>query len=143
MTRRHELPKHWRSLPTIRRCTSAALLLAVVGCAQPPATLYQWERFPQHIDARLRPSASLPISDQTAQLSADLEKIQSETGKVPPGMHAHLGLLYAEQGQLDRFGEQLTAEKDRFPESTTFMDFLLHNLIAQDSPCAPSTTCTD
>ena len=46
---------------------------------------------------------------------------------VPPGYHAHLGLLYGEQGDLGKFAEQVAQEKSKFPESQTFMDFLLRN----------------
>jgi hypothetical protein len=38
-----------------------------------------------------------------------------------------MGLLYGKQGKLDQFAQQLEAEKKQFPESETFVDFLLRN----------------
>lgn len=43
----------------------------------------------------------------------------------PPGFHAHLGMLYAQQGQDDQALQALLTEKTLFPESTTYIDFLL------------------
>ena len=46
---------------------------------------------------------------------------------VPPGYHAHLGLLYGKQGKPDQFMAQMQTEKKLFPESETYVDFLLRN----------------
>jgi hypothetical protein len=57
----------------------------------------------------------------------DLKKIHAENGQVPPGYNAHLGLLYAKQGNLNEFANRLDAEKAQFPESQSFVDFLLRS----------------
>lgn len=58
-----------------------------------------------------------------------LEKIREEakaTGKpVPPGMQAHLGMLYGLTGRTDLFEQNLQAERLQFPESSVYVDFLL------------------
>jgi hypothetical protein len=55
----------------------------------------------------------------------DLQKIRAAGQATPPGFMAHLGLLYGKQGDLARFQQNLEAEKQQFPESQTFVDFLL------------------
>jgi hypothetical protein len=45
---------------------------------------------------------------------------------VPPGFHAHLGMLYSMTGKSnDQIAAQFEDEKRLFPESTVYMDFLL------------------
>jgi hypothetical protein len=107
---------------------SGVLVLSAVlaGCAAKPTSLYQWERYQANVDAHFRGDKIGP--DAQAQLmEADLQKIKVAGGVVPPGFQAHLGLLYGQQGRLDQFAEQVQAEKKQFPESETFMDFLLRN----------------
>jgi hypothetical protein len=60
-------------------------------------------------------------------MEADLQKIRVSGTAIPPGYQAHLGLLYGQQGNLDKFAQQVQAERKQFPESETFMDFLLRN----------------
>ena len=102
------------------------LSAAFTGCATKPTSLYQWERYQGNVDAHFRGDKLSP--DAQAQLmEADLQKIRADGGTVPPGFQAHLGLLYGQQGRLDQFAQQMQAEKKQFPESETFMDFLLRN----------------
>jgi hypothetical protein len=107
------------------RVAGVLLLFALLGgCATKPTTLYQWQGYQSHVDAHFRGDTISP--DAQAQLmEADLEKIKVAGGQVPPGFLAHLGLLYGQQGRLDQFAQQVQAEKQLFPESATFMDFLL------------------
>lgn len=109
------------------RVLGVLLLSAVMtGCATKPAAMYQWERYQSNVDAHFRANKLSP--DAQAQLmEADLQKIKAGGGVIPPGYQAHLGLLYGQQGRLDQFAQQMQAEKKQFPESETFMDFLLRN----------------
>ena len=64
---------------------------------------------------------------QAQALEADLEKIRAKNGAVPPGYHAQLGLLYSSIGKDDQMVREFETEKALFPESATYMDFLLNN----------------
>lgn len=101
---------------------------ALGGCAteprQPP--LYQWGGYQSNVDAYFRTDKLTPDA-QIAQMEEGLQKIKASGGAVPPGYNAHLGLLYGQQGKLDQFAVRLQDEKKQFPESGTFMDFLLRN----------------
>jgi hypothetical protein len=112
----------------IRLKVAALLLVSVffVGCATKPTTLYQWEGYQNNIDAHFRTNKLSPDA-QTQLMEADLQKILASGKAVPPGYQAHLGLLYGQQGNLDKFALQMQAERKQFPESETFMDFLLRN----------------
>jgi hypothetical protein len=102
------------------------LSLLVGGCATKPTALYQWQGYQNNVDAYFRADKLSPDA-QAQQMETDLQKINANGGAVPPGYYAHMGLLYGQQGRLDQFAEKIRAEKQQYPESETFMDFLLRN----------------
>jgi len=113
---------------TTRWKAAGMLWLAAMlgGCASGPPPLYQWQGYQNNVDAYFR-ADKLSIDAQTQLMEEDLKKILASGGAVPPGYYAHLGLLYGQQGKLDQFAQQMQAEKKQYPESGTFMDFLLRN----------------
>jgi len=102
--------------------------LAVVtlsGCATRPQPIYYWGDFqPQQY--------SYFKGDKGPEESIlALEKVREEAKSigrpVPPGMQAHLGMLYGLTGRSDLFEQNLQAERQQFPESSVYVDFLLKN----------------
>ncbi|MDZ5603061.1 DUF4810 domain-containing protein [Pseudomonas sp. RP23018S] len=111
-------PAAWRN--------GAGLVLASVllaGC-NTPKPLYQWESYQPQVYEYFNGDSK---QEQALALERDLEKIKAKNGAVPPGYHAQLGLLYSSLGKHDQMIQQFNAEKALFPESTTYMDFLLSN----------------
>lgn len=115
-------------MSTIRSSATVVLLVCSVlgGCATQQPSLYQWQGYQGNVDAYFR-TDKLSTDAQIQRMEEDLQKIKASGGEVPPGYYAHLGLLYGQQGKLDQFAVQVQAEKKQFPESDTFMDFLLRN----------------
>lgn len=99
----------------------AALLLA--GC-QTQKPLYQWESYQPQVHDYLTGESK---EAQLEALERDLQKIKADNGAVPPGYHAQLGLLYLSLGKDDQMMQQFQTEKTLFPESATYMDFLMKN----------------
>lgn len=101
----------------------AALLgcLALTGCAG-QKTMYQWEGYQQQVHQYFTGESK---EAQLESLEADLQKIKAKNGAVPPGYHAQLGLLYSSLGKQDQTVREFETEKALFPESATYMDFLL------------------
>lgn len=105
--------------------------LALVGCAQPgPKPLYQWEGYQPALYEHLKSNGSDPGA-QIAKLEAQLQKNAASGGVNPPGLHAHLALLYSKMGNDDAARQHLEAEKAQFPESSAYVDFLLKNRSAK------------
>jgi hypothetical protein len=96
------------------------------GCATRPSAMYQWQGYQNNVDAYLRADTK-SLDEQIQLMEEDLKEISADGGAVPPGYRAHLGLLYGQKGNLDQFAQQMQAEKAQYPESSTFMDFLLRN----------------
>ena len=111
------------TLKTLGNMPCVALMLFIVsGCATAPKPLYNWGNYQGNLYARFKATSS---PDQQIQ---DMEKtLQIAKSNLPmaPGFHAHLGLLYGEVGRSNEMCEQFKAEKQLFPESAAFMDFLL------------------
>lgn len=110
------------SRPLLALTLAASTLLA--GCAA-PKTLYQWEGYEPQVYEYFK--GEEPKEAQAEALERDLQKIRSTGKAVPPGYHAHLGLLYLSMGKDDQMVQQFNTEKTLFPESGTYMDFLLKN----------------
>lgn len=110
----------------ISKIAVAVIAMATLGgCAKPKAPdLYGWNGYEKNLDTYFRGDRE-PLDSQAKSMEADLENIRAAGKAIPPGYRAHLGLLYGKQGDAMRFHEHLESEKQLFPESETFIDFLL------------------
>lgn len=101
-------------------CVALALL---TGCASSKKNMYGWNDYQPEVYNYFKGSDA---QAQIIVLEKNLEEFKAQNKAVPPGFHAHLGMLYAETGNVDRSSQEFIAEKTLFPESTAYMDFLLH-----------------
>ncbi|ASJ23597.1 DUF4810 domain-containing protein [Laribacter hongkongensis] len=99
------------------------LVLLVSGCASNNhQSLYQWGGYQTQVYDYFKGGDK---EKQVISLEKDLEKMRASNNPVPPGVHAHLGLLYADLGNDSKAAEHLDAEKVQYQESTTYIDMLL------------------
>jgi len=120
-----------QSTTTTRRpgagLAAIALLAALLGgCATQQEPLYYWGSYQNQVYGHLLGEKS--PEEQIQALEADAEHARSEGKALPPGYQAHLALLYGKTGRTEQMQSNLAAEKERFPEGATFMDFLLQKL---------------
>ena len=111
--------------PRIVAVTVLAVWLA--GCAQTSAPLYMWETFPRQQYVYLLREGISP-EQQIKEIEAHAEKARAANAQLPPGLRAHLGMLYLSVGNPGRAMELWNAEKTAFPEATPYMDQLLKRL---------------
>lgn len=100
-----------------------ALLLA--GCVSAPKPLYQWDSYPAQVHKHFKGESP---QAQIDALELQLKNTQGDGAATPPGLHAHLGMLYSKVGRDDLMVEQFELEKAKFPESAPFMNRLLAQL---------------
>lgn len=111
----------------IKTCRIAAILLAgavLAGCASTPRPLYQWADYQSNVYEYFKGQSA---EQQILAMEENIQQARAQGGTLPPGYHAHLGLLYGNAGRDDQMVQQFQAEKERFPESGPYMDFLLNN----------------
>lgn len=102
------------------------LLLAALasGCAPAPQKLYQWDNYQPAVYQHYQADTA-NLVEQIQKLEASIAKASATGVSVPPGLHAHLGMLYFNTGRDQEARAQFAAEKTLFPESTHFMDYIL------------------
>lgn len=124
--------------------TLAAALFVLGGCASNPS-LYNWDSYSPQVYAYMAEKES--PQEQIIILERNLETARAQSQQLPPGFHAHLGMLYLQDSQSDKAIAQLNEEKAIFPESATFIDFIFAMLQGKpqtiNSPAAPSTATGD
>lgn len=107
-----------------------ALLLAAGllagGCASKP-TLYYWGSYQPQVYAYLRAQDGDHAAEIIA-LQKTLEEARAANKALPPGFHAHLGMLHIAEGKPELARQAFETEKALFPESAGFMDFMLVKL---------------
>ena len=99
--------------------------LLLGACATQPAQkpMYYWGSYQEQVYGHL--NGKTAPEEQIAALQADAEKARAEGLALPPGYRAHLGMMHAASGRLDQAPLYFAEEKEFFPESAGFMDFLL------------------
>jgi len=107
---------------------SLAAAAILCGCAQTKAPLYRWGAYEGLIyDMYAHPGEAEP-GEQITRLTADIERAQAESKRVPPGVHAHLGYMYYIQGNESAALQEFTTERELFPESATFVDGMISRI---------------
>lgn len=114
----------------IRRLTPRGLILisclvatTLSGCATRQQPLYHWGDFQSQQYSYFKGNKG--PEDSILSLEKTREEAKAKGRSVPPGMQAHLGMLYGQTGRTDLFEQNLQAEKQQFPESAAYVDFLL------------------
>ncbi len=100
-------------------------LLFLSGCVKPANDIYYWGEYEQLIhDMYVEPGKADAVM-QIEKLTADIQKAEGAGKPVPPGMYAHLGLMYAAQGKSAQGKAALLEEQKLYPESSTFVQGLI------------------
>ncbi len=110
-----------------RQAAAAGAIGILAGCASQPKALYHWGSYQPQVYAYLQAQDHSDPLEQISRLEEDLQRARSANETPPPGYHAYLGLLYAKIGKDDQVRQEFQTEKTLFPESATFMDFLVRS----------------
>ena len=114
----------FKTLADFALASAAALLLS--GCVDDsPRQLYYWDgAYTSSVYEYLTQEGD--AGAQIAALEQSLQKAYQRAAKVPPGLHAHLGLLYLSQGNGAKFKAYVEKEAELYPESHDYAMFLLN-----------------
>ena len=114
----------FKTLANFALVSAAALLLS--GCADDsPRQLYYWAgAYTSSVYKYLTEEGD--AGAQIAALEESLQKAYQRAAKVPPGLYAHLGLLYLSQGNGAKFKAYVEKEAELYPESRDYAMFLLN-----------------
>jgi hypothetical protein len=102
------------------------LLVAVLGSGCATNTeIYYWGSYEKLIYTMYNKPGSADPGLQIITLTQDIQKAQEKGKRVPPGVHAHLGFMYAIQGNVEQSQAAFLQEKLLFPESAIFIDGMM------------------
>lgn len=122
----------------IRAALFCLAALGLGGCAAQP--IYYWGHYePQLYQTYSKPGKSSPEA-QALELQEDIQKAEGKNLRAHPGLHAHLGYLYYQMGKEDLGKKEFETEKKLFPESATFMDWILKQPPATATPATTPTS---
>ena len=110
----------------MRSAGTLGILSAVVltGCG---SSIYRWSGYEGSIAGFYDHRDDDITAGHVKSLSSQVEKSQ-RAGRVPPGMLAHLAYFYYLNGDTTTAAQYLRAEKETFPESAHFVDFILREI---------------
>jgi len=119
-----------------------AIALALGACAapKPPQPLYAWGDYQSQLVKYYKSEGDL--GTQAQQLEQQLQKNAAAHLACPPGLHGHLALLYAKLGNDQASRDHLEAERQLFPESAAYVDFLLKKSAAAASAAPAASAAT-
>ena len=117
------------------RVTFLAAWVLAVGCASTD-DLYRWGEYETLLASSAEMAGGADPAAQLQRVAADVAQTEATGGRVPPGVHAQLGFLYAREGDREAARLHLLRERALFPESSVFVDSILSRL--EDQPPAPS-----
>jgi hypothetical protein len=103
---------------------AAASFVLTAGCAT-RQDIYYWGDYERLIqDAYIKPGAA-DTGTQIEKLTADIQKAAAAGKRVPPGIYAHLGFLYALEGKDSQSQAAFKQEEDLYPESRILIEGML------------------
>ncbi|MEG3001971.1 MAG: DUF4810 domain-containing protein [Comamonas sp.] len=111
----------------IRTGGALALTALLVGCASGPKSIYSWNSYQTQVYSYLK-SDGPAQEEQIQELEKGVQQTAGKDARLPPGYQAHLGLLYLNAGRTDQALAAWEQEKQQFPESAPYINYLVSNL---------------
>lgn len=112
----------------IKTAILGAILLIFSGCAHSKKPIYYWDAsYEESVYNYLNEEGD--INEQIDSLEKYIQKAYQKNEKIPPGLYAHLGLMYHKNGNDEKFFSYLDKEAELFPESKQYIEFLKSNKI--------------
>ncbi len=100
---------------------SMCLLVLLAGCAG-HKNLYYWGEYESVLLDMYTDPGEATNEVQIQRLNESIQSAQDVNMAVPPGLYAHLGMIYARQGNMKAAMQAFEMEKNVFPESALFID---------------------
>jgi len=101
------------------------LVVLLSACANTKPNQYYWGNYENLIYKMYNKPGDADPGKQIQLLTEDLQKAQAKGKPVPPGFHAHLGLMYAMLGNAAQSQVAFEQEKTLFPEAEPLVSSLM------------------
>jgi len=112
----------------MKKIIALVALAMLTGCETTPATTYYWGNYESLVYNMYKNPGEATADQQVEKLRKDIEAAASKGKPVPPGLFAHIGMLYASMGDAPQAKESLNQELALYPESAVFVDGLISRM---------------
>jgi len=112
-------------LNTVISTTSIAVILLLLSGCQSTKNTYYWGHYEDLIYKSYVTPDEATASVQIEKLNQDIDRAKAKGKQVPPGLYAHLGVIYASQGNNDLALVAFNHEKSLFPESAILINGMI------------------
>lgn len=102
-----------------------AILVAAAGCATSNPPMYYFGDYSNSLYHTKKNPGPESIAEHSAVLEKIIEESKERNLRVPPGVCAELGYLYALQNNDKKAIELFNLEKQTYPEASILMDRLI------------------
>ncbi|MFQ1050447.1 DUF4810 domain-containing protein [Avibacterium paragallinarum] len=102
------------------------LIFFLSACGTSTKNMYYWKGYNYTIYDYLK-NDNTSICNQIEEMEKYFNNARKNQLPAAPGAYAHMGLLLIQAGQLDAARQQFLEEKKHFPESSSYIDFLMKN----------------
>ncbi|MDF1762073.1 MAG: DUF4810 domain-containing protein [Oleibacter sp.] len=106
---------------------TALSVVVLSGCASKKDIFY-WGEYESLVYSMYAKPGSADAPKQISILTTDIQKAEAKDMPIAPGIHAHLGYMYALQGDIEQSKSAFLVEKNLYPESATMIDGMLQRL---------------
>lgn len=108
----------------LKMLVSLATVVLCFGCAA-NKQMYHWDKYSDTLyNAKKTPGVE-SLAEHKEVLDKIVEESQKRNLRVPPGVYAELGYLYALQNDTKKAVSLFEMEKKTYPESTILMDRMI------------------
>ena len=117
------------------------LILAALasGCVTAPKEHYYWGNYQTLILAMYVEPGSVDSFTQIEKLTEDLQQAEGNGQAPPPGLYAHLGMMYAINGNQSLAEDAFQQERDLFPEAAVFIDGMMARALSRNEASDANT----
>lgn len=106
-------------------------MLLLNGCASTDQ-LYHWGSYEGLLYKMYNEPGEATPEVQIERLTVDIQQAEAYGKRVPPGVYAHLGVMYTASGNLAKAEEAFNEEKMLFPEAALLIDGMMQRARANN-----------
>lgn len=99
-------------------------ILVISGCAAQPGVNYYWGDYSETLYFLKKEPSSESEQRHMSELEEIISKSNEKNLRIPPGVQAELGYMYANRGDEQKARSLYQAEISAYPESRLFVEKL-------------------
>jgi len=123
-------PRYWRGL--------SRALSALASCRTRSQAIYTWGNYAGMVRSLTELEGAAHVVALIDRLAETIESARVAGEPVASGVHAHIGLLYSIQGEVDGARAAFEAERELFPGSEAFIDGVIQRMVSSSAWCHPA-----